>query len=334
MKAIGYQHSLPIDDPAALLDIQLPEPVATGHDLLVKVLAVAVNRVDGKVRKRAQPEPGQYKVLGWDAVGQVVAVGDAVSLFQPGDVVYYAGDLNRQGSNAQLQLVDERIVGRKPVNLSAAQAAAIPLTAITAWEMLFDHLRIDRQSDDILLVVGAAGGVGSILIQLAKVLTGATVVATAARETSKAWVTQLGADYVIDHSKPLYPQLTALGINQVTHVASLNHTEQYFDDYPELLAPFGTICLIDDPGALDVMKLKQKSQALHIEFMYARSMHQTPDMIAQHHLLNKVAELIEQGKIQTTLGEVLGNINAENLKAAHSRIESGATIGKLVLEGF
>lgn len=342
MKAIGYTKSLPITDAESLINIELPQPIATGRDLLVKVKAIAVNPVDYKIRRRVSPAEGDYKVLGWDAVGEVVATGEAATQFKPGDAVYYAGDLNRQGSNAEFQLVDERLVGSKPKSLSAAEAAALPLTTITAWELLFEHLAIKQQSPDsteksneVILVVGAAGGVGSILIQITKAITGATIIATASRESSQAWVKKLGADHVIDHTKPLLPQIQALGIDQVTHVASLNSTGSYFESYTELLTPFGKIAMIDDPGRpLDVMKLKLKSQSLHIEFMFARAMFNAADMDEQGRLLNRVSNLVDQGYIQTTSGKHLGTINAENLKTAHAELEAGTAIGKIVLEGF
>lgn len=342
MKAVGYTKSLPINEPESLRDIELPQPIATGRDLLVKIRAIAVNPVDYKIRQRMAPAEGASKVLGWDAVAEVVATGEAATQFQPGDTVYYAGDLNRQGSNAEYQLVDERLVGRKPKSLSDAEAAALPLTAITAWELLFEHLELRRQSpdateksDEVLLVVGAAGGVGSILLQLAKSITGATIIATASRASSQAWVKKLGADHVVDHTQPLQPQIEALAIGQVTHVASLNHTDSYFESYTELLVPFGRIAMIDDPvKPLDVMKLKLKSLSLHIEFMYARSMFQAADMDEQSKLLNRVADLVDQGYIQTTVGKHLGLINAANLRAAHEELESGQSIGKIVLEGF
>ena len=342
MKAVGYNKSLPIEDPESLVDIDLPQPVANGRDLLVKVSAIAVNPVDYKIRQRASPDGIEYKVIGWDAVGEVVATGDEASLFRPGDKVWYAGDLNRQGCNAEYQLVDERIAGNKPMSLSDADAAALPLTTITAWELLFEHLSIRQQSpdsddktDEVILVVGAAGGVGSILIQIAKAITGATIIATASRERSQAWVKQLGADYVIDHTESLATQIDQLGIGPVTHVASLNGTETYFEAYTELLAPFGKIAMIDDPSKpLDVMKMKLKSQSLHIEFMFARSMFNADDMDEQGKLLNRVAELVDQGHIKTTSGKNLGHINAQNLKTAHAELESRKAIGKIVLEGF
>ncbi len=342
MKAVGYVKSLPIDDPESLTDILLPQPTAAGHDLLVRVRAISVNPVDYKIRQRAAPEAGEYKVLGWDAVGEVVATGQSVTQFKPGDLVYYAGDLNRQGSNAEFQLVDERLVGGKPKSLTDAEAAALPLTAITAWELLFEHLSIQQQppgskykTGEVILVVGAAGGVGSLLLQLAKAITGATIIASASRESSRTWVKQLGADHTVDHSQPLQPQIEALGIGQVTHVASLNSTDSYFESYTELLAPFGKIAMIDDPAKpLDVMKMKPKSQSLHIEFMFARSMFKTADMNQQSRLLNRVSDLIDQSYMQTTVGKNLGLINAANLKAAHKELESGRSIGKIVLEGF
>jgi zinc-binding alcohol dehydrogenase family protein len=341
MKAIGYKQSLPITEPLSLIDIELPQLTASGHDLLVQIKSIAVNPVDCKIRQNVVPEGNDYKVIGWDAVGEVVATGELVSYFKAGDIVFYAGDLNRQGSNAEYQLVDERLVGNKPKSLSDSEAAALPLTAITAWELLFERLAIPQQqpnakekSNDVLLIVGAAGGVGSILVQLASVLTGATVIGTASRESTSNWVKKLGADYVIDHSKPLEAQIKQLNIGQVTHVASLTHTDSYLDSYIQLLAPMGKIALIDDPQSIDILKLKQKCLSLHWEFMFTRSMFQAEDMIEQHRLLNKVSDLIDQGYIQTTVGKNLGAINAKNLKAAHKEIESGKTIGKIVLEGF
>ncbi|WP_445767115.1 zinc-binding alcohol dehydrogenase family protein [Rheinheimera sp.] len=339
MKAVGYQQSLDAADSQALIDINLDEPVATGHDILVQVEAVSVNPVDTKIRKRMQPESGQYKVLGWDAAGVVQAVGEAVTLFKPGDKVYYAGSLTRPGSNSQLQLVDERIVGKMPDNLSFAEAAALPLTAITAWELLFDRLEIQQPSlkhpRPVLLVTGAAGGVGSILLQLARKLTSVTIVATASRPETKQWVLDLGAHYVLDHSQPLVAQLQALDINSVSHVASLTHTDQHYSELVQLLAPQGKLALIDDPaGGIDIMPLKQKSISLHWEFMFTRAMFATPDMNAQHLLLTDLTRLIQQGQIKTTLNQTLGKINAANLRQAHQLLESGSAIGKVVLAGW
>lgn len=346
MKAIGYTQSLEINHPESLVDMDIPIPVATGHDLLVKIESIAVNPVDYKIRQYVAPAKGKYKVLGWDAVGEVIATGDAVTLFKPGDIVFYAGDLDRQGCNAEYQLVDERIVGRKPKNLSNAEAAALPLTSITAWEILFDHFAIKQQlpgsnekSSDVILVIGAAGGVGSILIQLAKTITGATIIATASRDSSQNWVRKLGADYIIDHTQPLQAQIDDIHkqqqIGPVTHIVSLHNTESYFDNYADILAPFGKIALIDDPNkSLNVMKLKSKSQSLHFEFMFTRSMYNVPDMHEQGRLLNRLSDWIDQGYIQTTAGKNLGTINAENLKLAHKELESRRSIGKIILEGF
>jgi zinc-binding alcohol dehydrogenase family protein len=270
--------------------------------------------------------------------GVVRSVGPDVSLFQPGDRVWYAGDISRPGANSELHLVDERIVGHMPKSLDFAQAAALPLTTITAWEMLFDRLGIvpgKRPTDERLLIIGAAGGVGSILTQLARRLTSATVIGTASRPETHAWVEQLGAHHVIDHSKPLSEELKRIGVAEVTHVASLTQTDKHYDQIVELLAPQGRLGLIDDPEKpLDIMKLKRKSISLHWEFMFARPLFQTSDMIAQHRLLTEVASLIDNGVIRTTLGEHFGKINASNLKRAHAFIESGKALGKIVLEGF
>ncbi|MDL5599799.1 zinc-binding alcohol dehydrogenase family protein [Metapseudomonas otitidis] len=337
MKAVAYFQNLPIDHPDALQDIDLPEPTPGPRDLLVEVRAISVNPVDTKIRRNAAPENGQPRVLGWDVSGVVKAVGRDVSLFQPGDEVFYAGALTRPGGNAELHLVDERIVGKRPQSLDFAKSAALPLTAITAWELLFDRLGIvESQADQgqSLLVVGAAGGVGSILVQLARRLTGLTVIGTASRPETQAWVRELGAHHVIDHSQPLAAELKRIGLDSVTHVASLTQTDQHLEQLVEALAPQGKLALIDDPAGLDVLKLKRKSISLHWEFMYTRSMFETADMIEQHKLLNRVSELIDQGVLKTTFGEHYGRIEAANLKRAHALLESGKAKGKIVLEGF
>ncbi|MFV0885685.1 zinc-binding alcohol dehydrogenase family protein [Metapseudomonas otitidis] len=337
MKAVAYFQNLPIDHPDALQDIDLPEPTPGPRDLLVEVRAISVNPVDTKIRRNAAPENGQPRVLGWDVSGVVKAVGQDVSLFQPGDEVFYAGALTRPGGNAELHLVDERIVGKRPQSLDFAKSAALPLTAITAWELLFDRLGIaEGQADQgqSLLVVGAAGGVGSILVQLARRLTGLTVIGTASRPETQAWVRELGAHHVIDHSQPLAAELKRIGLDSVTHVASLTQTDQHLEQLVEALAPQGKLALIDDPDGLDVLKLKRKSISLHWEFMYTRSMFETADMIEQHKLLNRVSELIDQGVLKTTFGEHYGRIEAANLKRAHALLESGKAKGKIVLEGF
>ncbi|MBR8653287.1 zinc-binding alcohol dehydrogenase family protein [Achromobacter sp. Marseille-Q0513] len=337
MKAIAYFENLPADHSEALRDITLPEPVPGERDLLVEVRAISVNPVDVKIRANRKPQDGRPEVIGWDAAGVVRAVGSRVSLFKPGDRVWYAGALDRPGANSELHAVDERIVGRMPDSLDYAQAAALPLTTITAWELLFDRLRVldnALPSQQSLLVVGAAGGVGSILVQLARQLTGLTVIGTASRPQTQAWVRELGAHHVIDHGQPLAEELRRIGINEVSHIASLTHSDQHFAQIAEAIAPQGRIALIDDPAALDVRLLKRKSASLHWEFMFARPLHQTPDMIAQHELLNQAARLIDQGRLRTTLGEHYGTINAANLRRAHAFIESGRAQGKVVLEGF
>ena len=337
MKAIGFFHNGPIDRDDALVALDLPDPVPGPRDLLVEVRAVSVNPVDTKVRRNASPPAGEARILGYDAAGVVRAVGSEVTLFKPGDAVWYAGAIGRPGTNAELHVVDECIVGRKPTSLSFAEAAALPLTAITAWELLFDRLQVAQGGGDgdAILVTGAAGGVGSILVQLARELTGLTVIGTASRPETQAWVSSLGAHHVIDHAQPLQPQLDAIGIPQVRYVASLTHTDAHYDALVQALAPQGKLGLIDDPATpLDIMKLKGKALSLHWEMMFARPMHQTPDMIEQHRLLNAVADLVDAGRLRTTVGEHLGRIDAANLKRAHALIESGRAKGKLVLEGF
>jgi zinc-binding alcohol dehydrogenase family protein len=337
MKAVAYQQSLPIDHPDALQDITLETPVANGRDLLVEVRAVSVNPVDTKVRKGVAPPAGEWKVLGWDAAGVVAAVGPEVTGFKPGDRVWYAGSIARPGSNAEYQLVDERIVGHMPENLEFWRAAALPLTAITAWEMLFDRLAIapgKQPTQASLLVVGAAGGVGSIMVQLASRLTALRVIGTASRPETQAWVRELGAQEVIDHSLPLSAELKRIGIPQVEYVVSLNQTDAHFAEIVESLAPQGKFGLIDDPAALNVGLLKRKSVSLHWEFMFTRSLFGTPDIAGQGRLLGELAGLVDAGLVRTTVGEHFGRIDAANLKRAHALLESGRARGKIVLEGF
>lgn len=335
MKAIAFtQHGLPIEDPKALMDMDLPKPTPGPRDLLVEVRAVSVNPVDTKIRAgSAATEP---KLVGWDAVGVVREVGSDVTLFQPGDEVFYAGSIVRPGSYSEFHLVDERIVGHKPKSLNNAHAAALPLTSITAWELLFDRLGVQEGGGEgeSLLIIGAAGGVGSILVQLARQLTKMTVIGTASRSETQDWIKQLGAHHVIDHSQPLVAQLEQIGVGQVTHVASLTHTDSHFTQLIEALRPQGRLALIDDPKTLDVMPMKRKSLSLHWELMFTRSLFETPDMIKQHELLNRVSALVDEGVLKTTLGEHFGVINAENMRRAHAVIESGKARGKIVLEGF
>lgn len=338
MKAVGYQTPQAISAADSLIDITLPDPVAEGRDLLVEVKAVSVNPVDTKVRKSAAPAEGEaYKVLGWDASGIVRAVGPEVTLFQPGDRVWYAGSIARPGTNSELHRVDERIVGHMPRSLDFAQAAALPLTAITAWEMLFDRLGIapgKAPGAGTLLIIGASGGVGSILTQLAARLTGLTVIGTASRPQTQAWVKELGAHHVIDHSQPIAAELKRIGFPQVDHIVSLTQTDAHFDQIVEAIAPQGKFGLIDDPASLDVTKFKRKSVSVHWELMFTRALFGTADMIGQHRLLNEVAALVDAGLIRTTLAERFGPINAANLQRAHALIESGKARGKVVLEGW
>lgn len=338
MKAIGYKIPQAIDHAGSLLDIELPEPVATGRDLLVEVKAVSVNPVDTKVRGSAKPAEGHdYKVLGWDASGIVKAVGPDVTLFRPGDRVWYAGSIARPGTNAEFHLVDERIVGHAPESLDFAQAAALPLTAITAWEMLFDRLGIapgKQPSDKTLLIIGASGGVGSILTQLAARLTSLTVIGTASRPETQSWVKELGAHYVIDHSQPIAAELKRLGFPTVDYIISLTNTDEHFAQIVEAIAPQGKFGLIDDPSSLDATVFKRKAVSIHWELMFTRSLFGTDDMIGQHRLLNEVADLVDAGLVRTTLAERFGNINADNLKRAHALIESGKARGKVVLDGW
>lgn len=333
MKAVGYTADGPLEN------LELPEPEPEARDLLVRVKAIAVNPVDAKIRGRIQPTPADPpKILGWDAVGEVVATGSEVSLFQPGDRVWYAGDVTRPGCNAELQCVDERIAGRAPQELDDARAAAMPLTTITAWEMLFERLQLPRGENPEgrrLLIVGAGGGVGSMLVQLARQLTSVEIVATASRPDSRQWVRDLGAHHVIDHSHSLQKGIRDAGVGPITDVASTNRTGEHFDELVSLLAPQGRLALIDDPAdGLDIMKMKQKSLSLHWEFMFTRAMFDTKDMQAQHALLSEVAELVEQSVLRTTMGEHYGRINAENMEKAHAAIKSEHTVGKIVMEGF
>jgi len=336
MKAVGYQKSLPIEDSNSLIDFEAAKPEPKGRDIRVAVKAVSVNPVDTKVRKRAAPPAGDYKILGFDAAGVVDAVGPDVTFFKPGDEVFYAGAITRQGTNAEFHLVDERIVGHKPKSLSFAEAAALPLTSLTAWELLFDRLGVEqgRHEDRSLLIVGGAGGVGSILIQLARKLTGLTVLATASRPESIQWCLDLGAHHVVDHSKPMKDQIEKLKVPPVAVIASLTATDKHFPALVDILAPQGAIGLIDDPASLDALPLKGKAASLHWELMFTRSTFQTPDMIKQHEILESVSALIDKKELKTTLDRVFGKIDAANLKRAHAAIESGRSTGKIVLEGW
>lgn len=337
MRAVAFTQSLPIDAPDALIDVERPRPEPQGRDLLVEIKAVSVNPVDTKVRRNMPPAPGAMKVLGWDAAGVVVAAGPQATLFKPGDAVFYAGAIDRDGTNAEFHLVDERIVGPKPASLDFAQAAALPLTSITAWEAMFDRLDVRRPvpgAANAILIVGGAGGVGSIAIQLARQLTDLTVIATASREETQAWCRDLGAHHVIDHRKPLAAQVEALGIGAPAFVFSTNDTGAHLPEIAALIAPQGRVALIDDPAGLDVMVLKRKSVSLHWEFMFTRPVFGTADIDAQHALLSEVSRLVDAGTVRTTLAETFGTINAANLTRAHALLESGRAKGKIVLAGF
>jgi NADPH:quinone reductase len=336
MKAVALTHYLPIEDPNSFLDVELPKPEATGRDLLVAVKAVSVNPVDTKIRAPKDGVEDPPKVLGWDASGVVEAVGPDVTLFKVGDEVFYAGDLTRPGSNSEFQLIDERIVGPKPNSLSFAEAAALPLTTITAYESFFERLGIDRDGADkgqTILIIGAGGGVGSIGIQLAKAA-GLEIIATASRPETTEWVKELGADHVVNHREPMVEQVRALGFQHVDHIAILNDM-RHWDTAVELIRPQGGIVCIDVTDLpMEMAALKMKSASLYWEFMYTRSMFETPDMIEQHKLLAYVSREIDAGRIRTTLNEVMGPINAETMRAAHALIETGTAKGKVVVEGF
>ena len=336
MKAVGYQKSLPIDHDQALQDITIPEPAPSGRDLLVEIKALSVNPVDTKVRMRSEPPPGQWQILGWDAAGIVRAAGPDVQLFKPGDKVWYAGAIDRPGTNSELHLVDERVVGPMPASLDFARAAALPLTSITAWELLFDRLQVPRAGtgEGALLIIGAAGGVGSIMVQLARQLTSLQVIGTASRSETRSWVASLGAHEVIDHSRPLSEEFSRIGAAPPHYVVSLNKTDLHFEQIVEVIAPQGKFGLIDDPDPIDIRLLKRKSIALHWELMFTRSLFTTPDMIEQHRLLKEVARLVDEGVVRTTINDHFGTIGAANLKRAHALLESGRSCGKIVLEGF
>ena len=337
MRAVGLYQHLSIDKPDSLVDLDLPEPEPTGRDLLIRVEAVSVNPVDTKVRSPGKPARTTPLVLGWDAAGVVDAVGPASSLFKHGDQVFYAGDITRPGSNSQYQLVDERIVGLRPRSLTAEEAAALPLVSITAYEALFERLGIDvegRSGGRSLLVIAGAGGVGSMAIQLAK-LAGLTVFATASRPESTAWVKQLGADHALDHRQSLRPQLEAAGHKTVEYIVNCADTDRYWDVMADMIAPQGKICtIVENAGPLNQQLMKLKS-ATHVwELMFTRSKYQTPDMIEQHKLLNRISDWIDGGTLKGILRETLTPINAENLRKAHAKLESGTMIGKLVVKGW
>lgn len=337
MKAVGYRKAGAVNAPNALEDVELPRPNPLGRDILVAVKAVSVNPVDTKVRRGVEPPDATPRILGWDAAGVVMEAGADARLFKPGDKVFYAGSIDRPGTNSEYHLVDERIVGHMPRSLGFAEAAALPLTSITAWEAVFDRLDVRRPvvgAANAVLVIGGAGGVGSIAIQILRQLTDVTIIASASRPETQAWVKAMGAHHVVDHRQALDAEVKRLGIGAPGMVFSTTETDKHFDAIVELMAPQGRFCLIDDPPPLDIMKLKRKSLSLHWELMFTRPLYGTADIEEQHRLLNAVSELVDQGKIRTTLAENFGAINAANLLRAHALIESGRSRGKVVLEGF
>lgn len=336
MKAVALTKYLPVDNPEAFIDVDLPKSTASGHDILVAVKAVSINPVDTKVRSPKDEIEETPRVLGWDASGIVEAVGADCTIFKPGDEVYYAGDITRAGSNAEFQLVDERIVGFKPKTLGFAEAAALPLTTITAYEAFFDRLGVDKNGADkgqSILIIGAGGGVGSIGIQLAKAA-GLTVIATASRAETTSWVTELGADHVVNHREPMAEQVRELGFQHVDYIAIFNDM-RHWETAVELIRPQGAIVTIDNTDSpMPMAGMKTKAASLHWEFMFTRAMHQTPDMIEQHKLLTEIAKQIDAGNIRTTLNQVLSPINAENIREAHRLVETGKAKGKIVVEHF
>ncbi len=341
MRAIGFKEPGSIDRESALIDIELPAPKAEGRDLLVEVKAISVNPVDTKMRRGAEPAQGAqpleraWQVLGWDAAGVVAAVGPAVTLFRPGDPVFYAGAIGRPGTNAEYHLVDERIVGRKPKTLDWAAAAALPLTSLTAWEVLFDRMDVKRPvrgAAPAILIVGGAGGVGSIAIQLVRALTNLTVIATASRAETIAWVKEMGAQHVIDHRQALAPQIAALKMGAPAFVLSTTQTNRHAGEIAKLIAPQGRLGVIDELAEAELFA--GKSVSIHWELMFTRSIHQTEDMAEQGVLLNEVAHLVDMGRLRSTATERHAPINAANLKRVHALIESGRARGKIVLEGF
>lgn len=334
MKAIGFYKNHPVDYPDSLVDVDIETPELGDFDLLVEVKAVSVNPVDTKIRMGGTIPSDQPRIIGWDAAGIVQKVGAKASRFAPGDRVWYAGDINRPGSNSELQAVDERIVGRMPASLDFAEAASLPLTAITAWELLFDRLQAhtaDPTEHNVLLIIGAAGGVGSILTQLARRLTGLTVIGTASRPETQEWVLRHGADYVIDHHQPWAPQLAKLGIKEVSHVVGLNYSARYIAQIAEIMRPEGQFALIDDAKDLDIGPFKSKSISIHWELMYTRPIFKTRTISRQHALLNRLSQLVDAGDIKHTLTKRISGFNALSLRDAHRLVEAGDMIGKVVV---
>lgn len=334
MKAVSFKEDSTSDLTNPLIDIDIDTPTLQSKDLLVKIHAISVNPVDTKVRKKQIPIQDKNRILGWDAVGEVIEIGADVQNFNIGDTVWYAGDLTRSGSNAELQAVDERIVSLAPKSISYEEAAALPLTALTAWEMLFDRFEINENEHESILIIGGAGGVGSIAIQLLKAKTNLTIIATASRPETREWVTSLGADYVINHHQNLDEQIKNLGIEAPKYVFSTNASADYIEQIATLIAPQGKFGLIDDPESLNIIPLKAKSTSIHWELMFTRSMFNTADISKQHEILKNLAQLVDEKKVRSTLDQSLGQISALNLTKAHQLIESGQARGKVVLTGF
>lgn len=338
MKAIGLLEYLPVDQPESLLDVLIDKPEPTGKDLLIRVKAISVNPVDVKVRAPKNKTENTPKILGWDVAGIVEQAGPEASLFKPGDEVYYAGSIARPGGNSEFHLVDEQIVGFKPATLEFTHAAALPLTAITAWEGLFDRLGVsphtEHNEDKTILIIGAAGGVGSITTQLAK-HAGLTVIGTASRPESAEWATNMGADHIINHYEAFLPQLESLGLATVDYIFCLNSTDTHWVNMAETIAPQGKICsIVETDEPLDLTLLKNKSVTFVWELMFTRPLFQTPDLIEQHKLLNEVSRMIDKGSLRTTVAQILSPINAANLRKAHGLLEEGRMTGKIVLENF
>ena len=336
MKAIGFKTSLALTEPDSFIEFETEKPSPGKRELLVKISAISVNPVDFKVRQSSAKDAvlETPKIIGWDAVGIVEAIGENVSLFKIGDEVYYAGDLTKQGSNAEYQVVDERIVGRKPKSLSVEDAAVIPLTGLTAWEILFDRIRVNPEKDKgkTILIIGGAGGVGSIAIQLAKKVAGLTVIATASRPETIEWCKDQGADFVVNH-KNLIEEVRSIGFKQVDFIVDFVDVNQYWNTFVELIKPQGHIGSISDPvESVNLRQLKGKSVSFHWELMFTRSMFQTEDMQEQHTILNKIADLLDNGTLKTTLKETFIGLSAANFKKAHQILESGKTIGKIAIK--
>jgi NADPH2:quinone reductase len=335
MKAIGFKKSLPVSDSNCFEAFEIEQPRAKGHDVLVKISAIAVNPVDYKVRQSSAKNQilETPKIIGWDAVGIVTEIGEQVTLFKKGDRVYYAGDLTRPGCNAEYQLVDERIVGHAPKQLTDADAAAMPLTSLTAWEALFDRMRIQKEKDKgkYILIIGGAGGVGSIAIQIAKKIAGLKVIATASRSASVEWCKNMGADFVVNH-KNIIEEVRALNIQHVDFILDFVDLNQYWEAIVELIKPQGHIASITGgPTPIALNQLKSKSVSFSWELMYTRSMFQTDDMIEQHHILNKLSTMFDQKILKSTNQQTIKGLSATSLIQAHQQLESGTTIGKITI---